>query len=198
MISGRSRTNIILCRLHEILLDHGWRFLRANTFSSHEDHEKFHLAATTKDKQRLKHINRVSSFVFLGKPIKMKAVISFFIASILSVHSFSQNWTRLNDVAKHKGDTVNIIGFVASTQFKASSKNACTLMTVKMNNSKDLIRLLVLNSDRENFAEAPETAYLNQYVQIIGKVELYKGMPQIILHSDRQISITREGPPEQE
>lgn len=128
----------------------------------------------------------------------MKAVISFFIASILSVHSFSQNWTRLNDVAKHKGDTVNIIGFVACTQFKASSKNAYTLMTVKMNNSKDLIRLLVLNSDRENFAEAPETAYLNQYVQIMGKVELYKGMPQIILHSDRQISITREGPPEQE
>ena len=128
----------------------------------------------------------------------MKKVFTFIVAATFSFTMFSQNWIRPEEATKHKGDTVSVIGFVTHVKYVIHKKGSRTLITLMTKDSKQPLTLLVCSPDRAKFLEAPETTYLNQYVQVSGLIEIYKGKPQIILHSEKQISIARESAPEEE
>lgn len=136
--------------------------------------------------------------VLLSKQDYMKKAFTTCIAAILSLSVFSQTWIRPQEPAKHKGDTVNLIGFVTNVKQAAGRKGSPTLITLSGKDSIPSLTLVVWSADRSKFKESLRTAYLDQYVQVKGKVEIYKGDPQIILHSEKQISIARDAAPEQE
>jgi DNA/RNA endonuclease YhcR with UshA esterase domain len=66
------------------------------------------------------------------------------------------------------------------------------LVTIGDKNEIELLTLLIPGAERQNFTKTPETAYLNEYVQVTGRVLLYKGKMQITLYSEKQISIARD------
>jgi hypothetical protein len=115
-----------------------------------------------------------------------------------SKKAFSQTWTSPAGVVKHKGDSVSFIGYVTSARYFADSRDAPTLINIGGKNSDQLLTLVVRGNDRSNFRIAPETAYTEKYIQVIGKVQIYKGKPRIILHHEKQISIITEGAPDTE
>jgi hypothetical protein len=127
----------------------------------------------------------------------MRQAAIFFVFMLLSSSSFSQNWIHPADVLKHRGKIVNFIGLVTHTEHFTSKKESFVLIYIGGNDSSEAIRLLVPKADRPNFKVDPETIYLGQYVQVRGKVESYKGKPQIIIQNDKQIAIARETPPEE-
>jgi len=122
----------------------------------------------------------------------MKKIFSFILAAFFSSITFSQTWTRPGEAAKHIGDSIIIIGFVTKVQHLTGRKEAPTLVTIGDKNEIEPLTLLVPGADRQNFTQTPETAYLNQYVQVTGRVLLYKGKTQITLYSEKQISIARD------
>lgn len=122
----------------------------------------------------------------------MKKAISFTLAAFFSGITFSQTWTRPCDAAKHVGDSVIIIGFVTNVQRLTAGKEAPTLVTIGDKDKIELVTLFIPGAHRQNFRRNPETAYLNEYVQVTGRVMLYKGKTQIILYSEKQISIARD------
>ena len=126
------------------------------------------------------------------------AVISLVFFIFLSTNAFSQTWTSPTGVVKHKGDSVSLIGYVTSARYFADSRDAPTLIIIGGKNSDQLLTLVVRGSDRSNFRNAPETAYTEKYVQVMGKVQIYRGKPRIILHHEKQISIVTEGAPDTE
>lgn len=132
------------------------------------------------------------------KTLDMKKTIAFLFVTIISIAAWSQKWIRPSEAAKYKGDEVSFIGFVNNVSHPDGPKGDRTVMTIASNNSLNFLQLVVYDSDRSGFSVIPETAWLNQYVQVKGTIEMYKGKPQITLHSARQISIVRDGPPEQE
>ena len=121
----------------------------------------------------------------------MKTIFSLILAAFFSPMTFSQTWTRPGEAAKHIGDSIIIIGFVTNVQRLTDRKEAPTLVTIGDKNEIELT-LLIPGADRQNFTQTPETAYLNQYVQVTGRVVLYKGKTQITLYSEKQISIARD------
>ena len=122
----------------------------------------------------------------------MKKIFSFILAAFFSSITFSQTWTRPGEAAKHIGDSIIIIGFVTKVQHVTGRKEAPTLVTIGDKNEIEPLTLLIPGADRQNFTQTPETAYLNQYVQVTGRVLLYKGKTQITLYSEKQISIARD------
>jgi len=128
----------------------------------------------------------------------MKKFFFIVITVTFSVTLFSQIWIQPQQVAKHKGDSVNLIGFVTNVKQETHKEGAATLLVLEGSNSQQSLNLVIFNSDLVRFQEVPETKYLNQYVQVKGVVGLYKGSPGIILHSEKQISIARDAAPEEE
>ena len=128
----------------------------------------------------------------------MKKAFTFVVAAIFSLTVFSQNWIRPEEAIKHKGDTVSLIGFVTNVKYITHKKDSRTQIILMTKDSKQPLTLLVCSSDRAKFLETPEITYLNQYVQVNGLIEIYKGKPLIILHNEKQISIARESAPEEE
>lgn len=126
----------------------------------------------------------------------MKKFFFIVITGTFSLTLFSQIWIQPKGATKHKGDSVNLIGFVTNAKHATNREGTATLLIIETNNSKQSLTLLVFNSDRVKFKEAPEITYLNQYVQVTGIVGAYKGSPGIILHSEQQISITRDAGPD--
>jgi DNA/RNA endonuclease YhcR with UshA esterase domain len=124
--------------------------------------------------------------------------LNIILFMFLSAKTFSQTWTSPTGVVKHNGDSVRLIGYVTSARYFADARDAPTLINIGGKNSDQLITLLVKGDDRSNFTSAPETAYTEKYIQVVGKVQIYKGKPRIILHHEKQISILTEGAPDTE
>ena len=114
----------------------------------------------------------------------------------LSTKSFSQTWTSPARVAKHNGDSVRLVGYVTGARYFADDKDAPTLINIGGKNSDQLLTLIVSGNDRSNFRNLPETAYTEKYIQVVGKVQMYKGKPRIVLHHEKQISIVMEAAPD--
>ena len=125
----------------------------------------------------------------------MRTILSFLLATILFLTTFAQNETQFKKLLNQNRDTVNLFGFVTKVNYSADLIGSPTLMNFSGKDSTQSVTLIVWSKDKHKFKKAPETAFLNQYVQVKGKIEIYKGKPQITLHSEQQISILRESFP---
>jgi DNA/RNA endonuclease YhcR with UshA esterase domain len=128
----------------------------------------------------------------------MKKVLLIVITVTFSLTLFSQTWIQAKDAKKHKSDTVTLIGFVTNVKHATNREGPATLICLKTKDPKHSFTLRVSSSDRAKFKQAPEIAYLNQYVQVTGLVSTHKGNPEIILHGEDQIAIARDAAPEEE
>jgi hypothetical protein len=128
----------------------------------------------------------------------VKKVFFIVITVTFSLTLFSQIWIQPRDAKKHKGDTVNLIGFVTDVKHATKKDGSATLICLKTKGSKHSLTLRISSSDCAKFKQPPEIAYLNQYIQVTGLVRTYNGEPEIILLSEDQIVIARDAAPEEE
>lgn len=116
----------------------------------------------------------------------MKNIITAFIY-MFSITAYSQTWISPEDAVKHNGDTVNVVGLISHVENIRDTKGSSIIMSINGKGSNQLFIVLLLKSDSQKIL-----AYLNQYVQVKGRVELNDGKPQIIINSENQICIARE------
>ena len=119
----------------------------------------------------------------------MKKTFAILLVTLLTTTAFSQVEIKLSDVSFHVGDSVTLSGQVVSGRFLSSSKGGPTLLNVGAPYPNQLLTLVVWADDRKHFDEAPEVVYLKKQVKVTGKVELFKDKPQIVLYSDKQITV---------
>ena len=125
----------------------------------------------------------------------MKPILSFLLSTVVFATAFAQNETQFKKLLNQNGDTVILLGFVTKVNYSAGSKDSPTSMNFSGKDSTQSLTLFIPSMDRYKFKEAPETAFLNQYVQVKGRIKIYKGKPRITLHSEQQISTLRESFP---
>lgn len=130
----------------------------------------------------------------------MKKVFALGTAAVtFSITVFCQTWIRPEEAAKHRGDTVNVIGLVTNVENLNDGQGCSMLLSLMTQKSNKPLRIVICDGHREEFAQRSQAKYLNQYVQVNGVVENHRRRnPQIILHSEQQISIVREAAPEGE
>lgn len=65
----------------------------------------------------------------------MKTVLSFLLATVLSLTTFAQNETQSKKLLNQNENTVNLFGFVTKANYLADLKGSPTLMNLSGKNS---------------------------------------------------------------
>ena len=112
------------------------------------------------------------------------------IALFFSVIAFSQTTVKLEDAAKHVGDSVIVCGKVADAAFVESMENSPTFLNLGAPYPNQLLNLVIWKDQRDQYDPAPEKFYVNKNVCVTGKIEIINDLPQIVIYNKRQLKIT--------
>jgi hypothetical protein len=130
-----------------------------------------------------------SASIIFTKNLFMRMILSLIAVAIIAASANAQVEIKTTEVLQHVGDSVTITDTVMSGRFLSSSKGGPTLLNVGGLYPNQLLTLVIWSIDRKNFEDAPEVLYVKKAVKVTGKVELFKDKPQIVLHSDKQITV---------
>ena len=113
------------------------------------------------------------------------------IAALLlaGIAGYAQVSIKLEDINKHVGDSVTVCGKVFGGIFLEKSKNTPTFLNVGDAYPANPLTIVIWGDLRKEFTEKPEEFYKGREVCVTGKVELYKGKPEIILNSRNQLTV---------
>ena|SRR5438046_5023243 len=112
------------------------------------------------------------------------------IALFFSAIAFSQTTVKLEDAAKHVGDSVIVCGKVADAAFVESMENSPTFLNLGAPYPDQLLNLVIWKNQRDQYNPAPEALYVNKNICVTGKIELIDNLPQIVIYDKRQLTIT--------
>ena len=89
------------------------------------------------------------------------------------------------EATDHIGSTATVCGTVASTKFAQRSNAQPTYLNLDRPYPDQLLTVVIWGTDRASFGE-PEKLYSGKRICVTGKVELFKGRPQIIARERRR------------
>lgn len=131
-------------------------------------------------------------FVQLSKSVIMNKAAILIAFCFLFLSSFAQ--TVSADASKnYVGKTVTVAGKVVDGRYLASSGRQPTLLNIDKAFPNQIFSVVIYGDDRKNFGYKPEEVLVNKNILVTGKIEMYKGKPQIVVTSPDQIVIASVG-----
>ena len=91
------------------------------------------------------------------------------------------------DAKKFIGKEKTVCGLVAATRYLESSASKPTFLNFDKPNPNQTFTVVIFGEDRKKFGE-PEVAYRDKKICVTGKIEEYRGSPQIVAKEPKQIS----------
>ena len=110
--------------------------------------------------------------------MKALVIVAF---CFLSASAFSQQTVLPEEVYKYVGDTVRVCGKIYSTRYLESSGKKPTLLNMGDKFPNQHLTVVIYGDDRVKFGYKPEVTLQDKTVCVVGKVELYKDKPQIVV-----------------
>lgn len=114
----------------------------------------------------------------------MKSILFFLLFS--TVYSFSQEKVTLDNIAKYEGKTVIVCEKVQSTFL---SKSNTTMLNFGKPYPNQTFVVVIKSADLVNFSYEPHELLKDKTICITGIVEIYKGMPQIIVTAEKEMEV---------
>jgi hypothetical protein len=100
---------------------------------------------------------------------------------LFGIACFSQVEIKLEDVSKHVGDSVKVCGKVFSGRYLEQSKGSPTLLNMGAAYPNQLLTIVIWGDLRKEFSKAPEELFMDKDVCVIGRIELFREKPQIVV-----------------
>jgi hypothetical protein len=119
----------------------------------------------------------------------MKQLLTVSILLLLTIVVNAQQKIKLEEVNNHVGDSVEVIGIVSDSHYAKNNDNSPCFLNIGGKYPNQKLAVVIWEADRKNFNKPPEEEFINSNVRIIGKIELYKSRPEIIVHNYNGISI---------
>ncbi len=94
----------------------------------------------------------------------------------------------LDKLADHIGETVHVCGKVYGVKYLATGSKP-TFVNVGAAYPNSPLTLFINQDVRDKFSYKPEEKLDGQTICVTGKLELYKGKPEIVIHNERDIEI---------
>ncbi|MGV3529133.1 MAG: hypothetical protein ACO1OO_09575 [Flavisolibacter sp.] len=109
------------------------------------------------------------------------------VAALLfvSLASYSQTEVNVSDAGKHIGETVKICDKV----YGVKSLEKLSLVNLGARYPKSPLTIVFYEESRKQLKGTPENLFDNKKICITGKIELYKGKPQIVVWKPDQILV---------
>lgn len=117
----------------------------------------------------------------------MRKLFTTFLIVLVGLLSYSQNTIKLEDVAKHVGDSVKICGKVYGIRFVSTVQNEPTFINLGANFPNQLLTIVIWSDVRKTFTRMPEELFKDKEVCVTGKIELYKERPQVVVRDKGQL-----------
>lgn len=95
---------------------------------------------------------------------------------------------KLEETSKFVGDSVSVCGKVFSTYYLKSSIDKPILLSVGID-EKDILTVVIYESNRKDFQQAPEKYFLDKEICIRGRIELYKNKPRVVVRKEQDIIV---------
>jgi DNA/RNA endonuclease YhcR with UshA esterase domain len=120
----------------------------------------------------------------------MKKVLALLLLCFLVTNSFGQTKIELQDIAKHVGDTVQVEGKIFGVKTFPDNAKAPTLLNLGADFPKQTLSVAVFPSFKTDENVMPDERFIGDIAIITGKVELFKGKPQIAVRTPGALRIS--------
>jgi len=119
----------------------------------------------------------------------MKKIFAFFFL-LLSLGACAQAEIKLDQVKNHVGDSVKVRGKIFGVRFLETATNKPTFINIGAAYPDQVLTVLIPFETRKILGYKPEDKKFEHGMAVVtGKVELYKGKPQIIIKDPNQLAI---------
>ena len=118
----------------------------------------------------------------------MKPFVISLFCLLCSFAVKAQTSIKLEDAAKHIGDSVTVCGKVADMRYFENSKNKPTLLNIGAKHPNSLLTVVIWENARALFTSKIEDLK-DKEVCITGRIILYKEKPEIIIDTPGQIVV---------
>jgi micrococcal nuclease len=120
----------------------------------------------------------------------MKHLIAGVIVSCFSFTTFSQTKIELKDISSHINDSVEVQGKIFGIKYLESAKNSPTFISVGGAYPNQLLTIVIWGDVRKNISVSlDEAKQKGNIAWATGKLESYKGKPQIVISDPKQLDI---------
>lgn len=114
----------------------------------------------------------------------------FFVFSIVfTVHLHAQKTIKLEEASSHVGDSVHVCGKVYEVKFFKTASTSYTFINLGAPYPRQLLSIVIAKDARAAFEKTPEELFENKSICVDGKIELYKGRPQIEVTDKKQVNV---------
>ncbi|PWU00650.1 MAG: DNA-binding protein [Bacteroidetes bacterium] len=117
--------------------------------------------------------------------MRIRLILSILVLSI----AFTTKAQVINpeDAARHIGDSLTVCGEIFTARYFESSNNKPTLLNMGAAYPDNPITIVIFEDVRTKLNFKPEEKWVHKDLCITGKIELYKGKPEIVVHDPSQI-----------
>ena len=112
------------------------------------------------------------------------SIVAVFI--LLAPVALAQQSISPHEAKNHLGENATVCGQVASTHFAAASRGKPTFLNLDESYPNQIFTTVIWGADRPKFG-APETMYRSKRICVSGKIDSYRGVPQIVARDPSQI-----------
>ena len=108
------------------------------------------------------------------------------LSLVLLSQALGQNSLSPADAKSHIGENATVCGHVASAHFAVTSRGKPTFLNLDEPYPNQTFTIVIWGSDRMKFGD-PESTYRGKSVCVSGRIESYRGVPEIIAREPGQI-----------
>ncbi len=94
----------------------------------------------------------------------------------------------------HIGEIATVCGKVVSTRYAASSRGGPTFLNLDKPYPEQVFTVVIWGNDRSKFGR-PEEGYRGKSICVTGKIETFRGSPEVVASDPGQIKIQPEKKP---
>ena len=117
----------------------------------------------------------------------MKTIFVLVIFFLWSISASAQTTIQLADVGEYVGDSVTVCGKVSGGLFLEQAKGKPTFLNLGAAFPNHSLTIVIWNDVRKLFEKAPEELFKDKDVCVTGRVELFRGKPQIVVRRKRDM-----------
>jgi len=119
----------------------------------------------------------------------MKRITAFLSLSLVTTIACAQTEIKIEDAAKHEGDSVTICTKIFGARYFETSNRSPTLLNAGAKYPDAPLTIVIFGESRPAFKNKPEEFYPDKNICVTGKIIMYKGKPEIIVSQEKDIVV---------
>lgn len=103
--------------------------------------------------------------------------------------AFAQQEIKVEDAAKHEGDSVTVCTKIFGAKYFENSNRSPTLLNAGAKYPDAPLTVVIFGENRAAFKNKPEEFYTDKKVCVTGRIIMYRGKPEIVITREDQITV---------